>query len=76
MCVNAHNVVCCVGVGDVCNLFDLSETEVVPKVREWSGGWEGGRRGGAVEGGRGRNLEVIRDEKNDLARMNPTRDKE
>ena len=75
-CVNAHNVVCCVSVGNVRSLFDLSENEVVPKVRKWSGVWEEGRRRGAVEGGRGRNLEMIRYEENDLAGMNPTGDEE
>ena len=75
-CVNAHNVVCCVGVGDVCNLFDLSETEVVPEVREWGGVREEGGEGAAKKGGRRRNLEVVRDKKNDLSGMNPTGDKE
>ena len=64
------------GVRDVCNLFDLSETEVVPEVREWGGvREEGGGGGGAKEGGRRRNLEVVRDKKNDLSRVNPTGDK-
>ena len=58
-CMEAHNVVRCVGVGDVCNLFDLSENEVMSKVREWSGVWEEGRGKGAEERGGGGNLEMI-----------------
>ena len=64
------------GVRDVCNLFDLSETEVVPEVIEWGGVRKDGGEGGAKEGGRRRNLEVVRDKKNDLTGMNPTGDKE
>ena len=75
-CMKAHNVVCCVSVGDVRNLFDLSENKVVPKMRKWSGVWKEGRRRGAEEGGRGRNLEMIRDEKDDFAGVNPTGDEE
>ena len=75
-CVKSHNVVCCVSVGDVRYLFDLSEDKVVPKMRKWSGVWEEGRRRGAEEGGRGRNLEMIRDEENDFAGVNPTGDEE
>ena len=74
--VYPHKVVCCVGVRYVSNLFGLSETKVVPEVREWGGVREEGGGGGAKKGGRRRNLEVVRDKKNDLSGMNPTGDKE
>ena len=74
--MNLHNAVCCVGMRDVSNPFDLSETEVVPEVREWSGVREEGRGGGAKKGRGRRNLEVIGDKKHDLSGMNPTGDKE
>ena len=70
--MDLHNVVCCVGMRDVSNLFDLSETQVVPEVREWSGVREEGRGGGAKKGRGRRNLEVIGDEKKRFLGVDPT----